>query len=142
MAFKYSIYRTCYTSTHNASTPRGTASSSAGTPVVNGASQTGDTLNIDGVPASQTGYLKAGDYIQLGSGLTSRLYKVLDDADSNASGEVSLTIYPDLRSSPADDSTVVVSDAKGLFRLNTSAHQWTINQDSFYSMTFGAIEAL
>ena len=126
----------------NASTPRGTASSSAGTPVVNGASQTGDTLNIDGVPASQTGYLKAGDYIQLGTGANSRLYKVLDDADSNSSGEVALTIYPDLRSSPSDDSTVIVSDAKGLFRLNTSAHQWAISQDNFYSMTFGAIEAI
>lgn len=126
----------------NASTPRGTASSSAGTPVVNGASQTGNSLNIDGVPASQTGYLKAGDYIQLGTGTNSRLYKVLDDADSNASGEVSLTIYPDLRTSPDDDATVVVSNAKGTFRLNSSAHQWTIRQDSFYSMTFGAIEAL
>ena len=126
----------------NASVPRGTASSSAGTPVVNGASQSGDTLNIDGVPTSQTGYLKAGDYIQLGTGLTSRLYKVLDDANSNSSGEVSLTIYPDLRSSPSDGATVVVSDAKGLFRLNTAAHQWSISQDSFYSMTFGAIEAI
>ena len=55
---------------------------------------------------------------------------------------MALTIYPDLRSSPSDDSTVVVSDAKGLFRLNTSAHQWAISQDNFYSMTFGAIEAI
>lgn len=126
----------------NASTPRGSASSSAGTPLVNGASQTGDTLNIDGAPASQTGYLKAGDYIQLGTGLTSRLYKVLDDADSNGSGEVALTIYPDLRTSPSDNDAVVVSNAKGLFRLNSSTHQWNIRSDSFYSMTFGAIEAI
>ena len=45
-------------------TARGTASSSAGTPLVNGASQTGNSLIIDGATASQTGYLKAGDYIQ------------------------------------------------------------------------------
>ena len=126
----------------NASVPRGSASTAPGTPVVNGASQTGDTLNIDGAPASATGYLKAGDYIQLGTGTSSRLYKVLDDADSNGSGEVALTIYPDLRSSPDDGATVVVSDAKGLFRLNTPTHQWSISQDSFYSMTFGAIEAI
>lgn len=126
----------------NASVPRGSASTTPGTPVVNGASQTGDTLNIDGAPASATGYLKAGDYIQLGSGTSSRLYKVLDDANSNGSGEVALTIYPDLRSSPSDGATVVVSDAKGLFRLNTPTHQWSISQDSFYSMTFGAIEAI
>jgi len=126
----------------NAATPRGTASSSPGTPLVNGASQTGDTLNIDGVPSSQTGYLKAGDYIQLGSAATARIYKVLDDADSNASGEVSLTIYPDLRSSPSDDATVIVTSAVGLFRLTTPTHNWSISSDGIYSMTFGAAEAI
>ena len=126
----------------NSATPRGTASSSAGTPVVNGASQTGDTLNIDGVPASQTGYLKAGDYIQLGTTSNARIYKVLDDADSNGSGEVALTIYPDLRSTPSDGATVVVSNAVGLFRLTTPTHNWSISTDGIYSMTFGAAEAI
>jgi len=121
---------------------RGSASSTPGTPVVNGASQTGDTLSIDGLPASATGYLKAGDYIQLGSGATSQLYKVLDDVDSNASGEADVTVWPDLRSSPADDATVVVDNAKGLFRLSTSASNWTITTDGFYSIAFGAVEAL
>ena len=58
----------------NAATPRGSASSAAGTPVVNGASQTGNELNIDGLPASAVGYLLAGDYIQLGSAASARLY--------------------------------------------------------------------
>jgi hypothetical protein len=110
--------------------------------VVNGASQTGDTLNIDGVPASQTGYLKAGDYIQLGSTSSARIYKVLDDANSNGSGEVALTIYPNLRSSPSDGATVVVSSAVGLFRLTTPTHNWAISTDGIYSLSFGAAEAL
>ena len=38
--------------------PRGSA---GGTPLVNGASQIGGTLAIDGCTASQTGWLKAGD---------------------------------------------------------------------------------
>ena len=46
-------------------TARGSASSTPGTPLVNGASQTGDTLAIDGLPASASGCLKAGDYSQL-----------------------------------------------------------------------------
>lgn len=121
---------------------RGSASSAPGTPLVNGASQTGDTLSIDGLPASATGYLKAGDYIQLGSGATSQLYKVLDDVDSNSSGEATLTIWPDLRSSPSNDATVVVANAKGLFRLSTSATNWTIGTNGFYSIAFGAVEAL
>ena len=138
----YGQYGTFLLGDPNSATPRGTASSSAGTPIVNGASQTGDTLNIDGVPTSQTGYLKAGDYIQLGSGSGARIYKVLDDANSNGSGEVALTIYPDLRSSPSDGATVVVSSAVGLFRLTTPTHNWSISTDGIYSMTFGAAEAI
>lgn len=123
-------------------TARGSASTAAGTPVVNGASQTGGTLAIDGLPASASGYLKAGDYIQLGSGSTSQLYKVLADADSNSSGEASLDIYPNLRSSPSDGATVIVSNAKGLFRLASNETSWNINNLAFYGITFGAIESL
>ncbi len=126
----------------NAATPRGSAASAAGTPVVNGASQTGNELAIDGLPASATGYLKAGDYIQLGSASTARLYKVLEDVDSNGSGEATLNLWPDLRSSPADGATVVVSNAKGVFRLSNNEAVWTINNAGFYSISFAAVEAL
>ena len=125
-----------------ASTPRGSASSAAGTPVVNGASQTGGTLAIDGLPASATGYLKAGDYIQLGSAATAQFYKVLTDADSNSSGEATLQIWPNLRSSPSDGATVVVSNAKGVFRLSSNETSWNINRLSLYGITFGATESL
>lgn len=126
----------------NGATPRGSASSTPGTPVVNGGSQTGNELAIDGLPASATGYLKAGDYIQLGSGSTSRLYKVLEDVNSNASGEATLNLWPDLRSSPADNAAVVVSNAKGVFRLASNEAVWNINNAGFYSIGFAAVEAL
>lgn len=125
-----------------AATPRGSASTAAGTPVVNGASQTGHELDIDGLPSSATGYLKAGDYIQLGSGSSARLYKVLQDVDSNASGEATLNIWPDLRSSPSDNATVVVSDAKGVFRLSDNTVNWDISPNSFYTISFSFVEAL
>ena len=123
-------------------TARGSASSAAGTPVVNGASQTGGTLAIDGLPASATGYLKAGDYIQLGSAATAQLYKVLNDADSNGSGEATLDVWPNLRSSPSDGATVVVANAKGVFRLASNEANWNINNLAFYGITFGAVESL
>ena len=123
-------------------TARGSASTSAGTPVVNGASQTGGTLAIDGLPASATGYLKAGDYIQLGSAATAQLYKVLNDANSNSSGEATLDIWPNLRASPSDGATVVVSNAKGVFRLASNETIWNINKLALYGIVFGAIESL
>ena len=97
---------------------------------------------IDGATASQTGYLKAGDYIQLSSGVTAKFHKVLQDANSDGSGNVTLTIFPDLRTSPTDNSTVVVTNAKGVFRLNDNVVNWNVNEASIYGITFGAVESL
>ena len=126
----------------NGSTPRGSASATPGTPLVNGASQTGDELDIDGLPVSATGYLKAGDYIQLGSGSTATLHKVLEDVNSDGSGEATLNLWPKVRTAPSDDAAVTVSNAKGNFRLASNETTWDIDQASIYGITFGAVEAL
>jgi hypothetical protein len=123
----------------NGATPRGAAT---GTPLVNGAGQTGNELITDGWTNSITGILKAGDYIQLGSGATSRLYKVLDDVNSDGSGNATLTLWPDLRSAPADNAAITVSNTKTTFRLNSAQTSWDINEATIYGLTFGAREAL
>ena len=138
----YGQYGTFLLGDPNSATPRGTASSSAGTPVVNGASQTGDTLNIDGVPTSQTGYLKAGDYIQLGTGILSRLHMVVEDADTDSGGNATLSIEPALRTSPSDDLAITVSNTKGVFRLVTNETEWDANSVSVYGITFAVTEYL
>jgi hypothetical protein len=121
---------------------RGSASVTPGTPVVNGAGQTGDALTIDGCPNSATGYLKAGDYIQLGGGSTSTLHKVLADVNTNASGQANLDLWPNIRNAPADNATVVVSSARGLFRLSSNQTDWSISEASIYGVTFAAVEAI
>jgi hypothetical protein len=123
-------------------TPRGSAASVPGTPSVNGDGQTGNLLAIDGLPVSATGYLKAGDYIQIGTGASSRLHKVLQQVDTNSSGQATLAIWPSLRESPVNNATVIVSDCKGLFRLSAADTSWDINTASIYGMTFGAVEAI
>lgn len=123
----------------NGETARGVVT---GTPLVNGASQTGNELVTDGWTTSTTGILKAGDYIQLGSGASAKLHKVLDDVDSDGSGNATITIWPDLRSAPSDNAAIVVSGAKGVFRLSTNQSDWDVNEASIYGMTFPAREAL
>lgn len=123
-------------------TPRGSASTNAGTPLVAGELQTGDELNIDGCPASATGYLKAGDYIQLGSGATATLHKVLEDVNTDGSGACTLNLWPKVRTAPSDNAAVTVSNAKGNFRLSSNETMWDIDQASIYGITFGAVEAL
>jgi hypothetical protein len=113
-----------------------------GTPLIKGGSQTGGTINIDGATSGVTGWLKAGDYVQIGSGGTARLHKVLQDANSDGSGNVTLELWPHVRTAPADNAAVTVSSAKGLFRLASNEQAWSINEASIYGITFSAMEAV
>lgn len=122
--------------------PRGSAATTTGTPVVNGADQTGAELDIDGLPTSTTGYLLAGDYIQLGGGATARLHKVLTDVNTDASGQATLDIWPEITSAPADNSTVVLFNTVGVFRLSTNSAQWSIDSANTYQIGFSALQAI
>lgn len=123
----------------NAKTGRGALT---GTPLVNGSGQSGGTLNIDGAPANTSFWCRYGDYIQLGTGSNARLHKILNNGGSNASGQVTLDIWPDLRSSPADNDPVIVSNTVGLWRLSDNQSDWDINSASFYGIQFECEEAL
>ena len=109
-------------------TPRGTVS---GTPTLSGTA--GDST----VSVTMTGTLLAGDYIQLGTGSAARLHQVLVDQSGNGN----LEIWPDLRSTYSGE-TVIYSSPKGVFRLGQSTTSWSIDNASFYGISFDAIEAL
>lgn len=121
----------------DAKAPRGTW---AGTPVVRGAGQTGLEIAIDGLAEGAT--IKAGDYFQLGTGASSRLYKVLSDVTADATGAVTLDIWPRLRESPADNAVLTISNPKGLFRLASNAVEWDADHASIYGISFSAVEAI
>lgn len=117
-------------------TPRGAAT---GTPLVNGTGQTGQSLITDGWTHSITGILKAGDYIQIGQ----RLYKNLNDVNSNGSGEATLDIWPRLRESPANNATIITADCVGLFRLKSSSYQvHAVDTAKIFAVAFSAEEAV
>jgi hypothetical protein len=120
-------------------TPRGEA---GGTPRVNGASQTGSSLIIDGATASRSDYLLPGDYIQLGSAASSQLYKVTQAVTTDGSGNATVEIWPSLKSSPSDNAGLTLTSAKGLFRLSSSDVDWKVDEASIYGVTFAAIEAI
>jgi len=119
--------------------PRGVGT---GTPLVYGGSQTGAELITDGWTANTTGILKAGDWIQLGSASSTRLYKVLNDVNSDASGVATLDIWPNLRSSPADNAAITVNSPKGQWRLSSNQSEYSIDEASIYGITFACMEAL
>lgn len=108
-------------------TPQGTVSS---------CTLTGDAGD-ESVTVVMTGTLKAGDYIQLGSGSAAKLHQVLLDQD----GDGSIEIWPALRSDYTDEA-VTFNSPKGVFRLSINMTSWSINNASTYGISFEAVEAV
>lgn len=119
--------------------PRGIAT---GTPMVKGAAQTGGTLLTDGWTAGVTGILLAGDWIQLGTGADSRLHKVLQDANSDGSGNATLELWPGPRTAPSDNATIIVRDTVGLWRLASNKRNYDIGLAQIIGLGFDCVEAL
>lgn len=123
----------------SAKTPRGTP---AGSPVVDGGGQQGNTLLTRGWTPNSQSVLMAGDYIQLGTGMDSRLHMVVDDADANGDGETVLNIVPALRTPPNDGLTIITNNAKGVFRLTDNSFSWGVSPGPLYRLNFDAVEVI
>lgn len=121
------------------SVPRGVAT---GAPVVDGAAQSGQTLATRGWTVSVTNIMKAGDWLQLGSGASTRLHKLLAAGNSDGTGKVSVDIWPRLRAAPADGATITVVGARGLWRLSSNRRDWDISDAVKFGITFACREAL
>ncbi len=89
------------------------AGSAAGTPLVNGASQSGGSLVTDGWDANQANLLLPGDYV----GINGELKIITETIASDADGNATLVFEPPMRTSPADNTAVVTQFPKCTFRL-------------------------
>ena len=112
-----------------------------GTIRVNGASQIGNQVALDGFANSTSNVFKAGDYIQIGS----YLYMVTEDVTSNGSGEANVRIEPALRQgieTIADDATVLYTNTTTIMRLDSNETGWDTDQISKYGISLSASESL
>lgn len=116
---------------------RGVAPSNpADTLVVSSAGQTGSTLNASGATASQTGYLRAGDYIAFNN----ELHMVTDDCNSTGSNTVAIPISPPIRK-PTVNSQVIdyLQPILGVFMLAGST-SWDTQTGRVSNFTIEAVE--
>jgi len=123
-------------------TPQGPMS---GTPVVNGSNASGlNVLNLRGCTASVVNWAFAGDYLQVtaGIGQPQRLYKILQNASSNSSGDVTLEIYPNIREALTDGTAIVTTNTQGTFRLTKNSQSWKIDENKIYTISFQLEEAI
>lgn len=104
--------------------PMGAAATSPGTPVVDGAGQTGRLLDLAGLPLSTPGWLLAGDYLQRGTGKAARLHLLTADLDSDALGKGTAELWPPVDPAPADGTEIVVTAPQGLFAFASAPPPW------------------
>ena len=139
---------TFYLSDPTAYTPRGSARDTNTIEVFNNGDTivpANDTIYFDTDQDNVTGYLKAGDYIQLGIGAdgTQHLHKVLQDVNTDENGGCEVVIWPNIRrvAHKVDDyADIKVQNTAGIFRLNSSETTWDINQAQTYGLNFSAVE--
>ncbi len=108
-----------------------------GTPLVNGAGQTGNTLITDGWSAIG---LQTGDFFSLGTDLDTQLYQLTADVTPSGGG-ATLEFVPALRSSPADNEPLEVNSPMVLLRA-TSPVPARIPSTDNYSFSISAREAI
>jgi hypothetical protein len=99
-------------------------SASTATPLVNGGSQTGRTLNTDGWPLSTT-VLQAGQYVTINN----QLLQLTENVTSNGSGVATLTFEPPVRVSPSDNAAI---EYKNPFCLMYMVEEPTLSVEAGY----------
>jgi len=124
----------------DARTPRGTIS---GAVTLGANASVGDfTISISTSQNSLVNAFRAGDYIQLGSGGTSKLYMIVDDVTTDGSGDADINIEPAIKTAATSGATVTYTNAKGLFRMENPQIDWDADEVSKYGIAFDAMEAL
>lgn len=76
--------------------------------LVNGAAQSGSSLNVDAGDASTNGLLKVGDMFTVMIDGVPSLHRLTRDLDTDSSGEGTLYFEPALPGSPADDAPIIL----------------------------------
>lgn len=119
--------------------PTGTAS---GTPLVNGAAQTGSSITLDGFGFSER-VLETGDFLAWDvSGDNRELHQVIVPADSDGAGNATVSITPPIRTSPADDQAIIITGATCVMRLaDDNQARMMIDRDHFGNAALDIVEA-
>jgi hypothetical protein len=113
--------------------------SPAGTPLVNGADQTGRSVVTDGWDASIT-IFKAGDFLKFAN--HDKVYKVVTDATSDGSGDSTITIEPPLVTSPATDSAITYTSVPFTVALTSGIQEFATGTTGLFSFELDMEEVI
>lgn len=102
---------------------------------INGAGQTGRSLNTDGWPNS-TAVLSAGQFVTIGN----QLLQLTADVTSNGSGEATLSFEPAIRVSPADNAVIEYKNPYALMYFVDNPG-YSVEPGLIYSLTLNLRES-
>lgn len=100
------------------------------------------TVKLSGMAPSVTNALAQGDYFHFGSGSTTRLHKILNNASTNSNGEATIDIFPTLRRDIVFGEVVEFDNVYGLFRLASNVTEFSSDYNNLFSLSFSAVEAI
>lgn len=107
--------------------------------LVNGANQTGNSLTINGLPASLTNAIAAGDYLQLATG---QVVRAVMDASTGVGGAFSTTVFiePAIRTSPANASGIRLLSPEVPFAFPKANSSQTFQAPRIGSLSISLVE--
>lgn len=126
-----------------AKTPMGVGSSGSITIDAINAS-TKDVIRVNTPIRTVTGgFLKRGDWFQIGTGTSSRLYKLAVNVNVDATGvSTNLIFWPTLRIMPAVGDNIYINEPKGLFRRSSGSYSYSEVDGCKYSLSFDCEEVI
>jgi len=109
-----------------------------GSALVNGASQTATSIITDGWNFLSQTVLVAGDFFQI----EDQLYMALEDVITDGSGNATINFEPAIRTSPADNATVVTKQPVMIARLSQQYDGTRTGMDKIGLISFSFEEIL
>ena len=113
--------------------------SPSGTPLVNGADQTGRSLVTNGW-SNSIAIFKAADYLKIAG--NDKVYMVTADVSSNGSGEASIAIEPALVASPANDAAITHSSVPFTVALRSGIQEFATGTNGLFTFEIDFEEVL
>jgi len=113
--------------------------SPAGTPLVNGADQTGRSVVTDGWNNAIV-IFKAGDYLKFAN--HDKVYTVTADVTSSGAGAATIAIEPALITSPATDSAITYTSVPFTVALTTRVQEFSTGTSGLFEFEIDLEEVL
>lgn len=114
---------------------RNGAATSPQSVLVDGAGQTGSSIDLDGASANVTNFFKAGDYMSFNN----ELHMVTADASSDGTGSLTVSIAPPIRKPTDNNDAVQIFSPFGVFMMINNP-RWSTESSYISSITIEAIE--